>query len=132
MPALEFPRRVAQLLRCPPLRLVSGPRPNGFLRPPPQSQRKPLCNLSAAPRRPRPSSHRQIPAVEPDVAHLFRHLATVAPPGLRYATIPPPPTPTTAATAPFPALSEAARQSVAPRSPARPQPPVFSPVRPRS
>src|SRR5688572_25402630 len=104
MPASEFLHRVAQLLRHPPLRLVSGPRPNGFSRPLPQSQRKPLCNLSATPRHPRPSSHRQIPAAEPDVARLFRHFDTVAPPGLRYPTIPPPPTLTAAATAPFPAL----------------------------
>nr|TKW01063.1 hypothetical protein SEVIR_8G152600v2 [Setaria viridis] len=45
--------------------------------------------------------------------------ATVAPPGHRYTTIPPPPTPTAAATVPFPALSEAARQSVVLRSPPR-------------
>nr|TKW41265.1 hypothetical protein SEVIR_1G303600v2 [Setaria viridis] len=38
------------------------------------------ATLSAAPRRPRPSSHRQIPTAEPDAAHLFRHLSTVAPP----------------------------------------------------
>src|SRR5687767_6528330 len=38
------------------------------------------ATLSAAPRRPRPSSHRQIPAAEPDAARLFHHLATVAPP----------------------------------------------------
>src|SRR5688572_11113988 len=43
--------------------------------------------------------------------------ATVAPPGRRYMTIPPPLTPTAAATVPFPALLEAARQSVVPRSP---------------
>nr|TKW32172.1 hypothetical protein SEVIR_2G152600v2 [Setaria viridis] len=97
----------------------------------PNGSGSPSAPLSAEPRLPRPSSRRQIPAQSPMSPVFSVPSATVAPPGLRYTTIPPPPTPTAAATAPFPALSEAARQSVAPRSPARPQLPVFSPVRPR-
>nr|TKV98656.1 hypothetical protein SEVIR_9G574200v2 [Setaria viridis]TKV98657.1 hypothetical protein SEVIR_9G574200v2 [Setaria viridis] len=46
----------------------------------PNRSGSPSATLSAAPRRPRPSSPRQIPAVEPDAARLVRHLATVAPP----------------------------------------------------
>nr|TKW26183.1 hypothetical protein SEVIR_3G169800v2 [Setaria viridis] len=102
MPASKFPSRVAQLLRRPPLRLVAGHDRMDSRAPFPNRGGSSSATLSAAPRRPRPSSHRQIPAAEPDAARLFRHPSTVAPPDPRYATIPPSPTQTAAATAPFP------------------------------
>src|SRR5688572_4605343 len=124
MPASELLRRVAQLLRHLPLCLVAGHDRMDIRAPFPNRSGSSSVTLSAASRGSCPSSPHRTPPLQSPMPPIF----SAAPPqsrrpGPRYATIPPPPTQTTAATAPFSALSELRpRQSVASRLPARPQP----------
>nr|TKW39120.1 hypothetical protein SEVIR_1G157700v2 [Setaria viridis] len=83
-----------------PRRSAPSPAATGWISAPPSPiTAEALCNPFCSASPPAPIiTPPDPPAAEPDAFRLFHHPSTVAPPGLRYATIPPSPIQTPAAT----------------------------------